>query len=278
MANAALAGERAPMLNANSTLSIAAALWFTIAFAGQMLFALYIAAFYGGAALQGEFEAWNAQLINGFIEGDLAGNIALVGHLVLACVISFFGPLQFVPAIRKRAIGFHRWNGRIYITTAFVISFGAAYMIIARGAGGFDTTAILINAALIVCCAAMTLRFALARRIDGHHRWALRTFLLVSGVWFLRIGYAFLGMLFQGRPPGVSDNLDGPADVALAYLSFVLPIAVLQIYFMSKDRDDAVGKYAMAGVLVVAAMVTGLGVFGMTLGAWAPRIMSVFCA
>ncbi len=275
MANTALAGERAPMFNANAGLSIAAAVWFTIAFAGQMLFALYIAVFYGGTALQGEFEAWNANLINGFIEGDLAGNIALVGHIVLAGVITFCGPLQFVPAIRERAIGFHRWNGRIYITTAFVISCGAAYMIVTRGAGGFNTTAILINAMLIVVCAAMTLRFALARRIDVHRRWALRTFLLVSGVWFLRIGYAFLGMLFQGRPPGVSDNLDGPVDVALAYLSFALPIAVLQIYFMAKDRDAAVGKYAMAGVLVAAAMVTGFGVFAMTLGGWAPRIMSV---
>lgn len=275
MANAALSAERAPMLNANSALSIAAALWFTVAFAGQMLFALYIAAFYGGTALQGEFEAWNAQLINGFTEGDFAGNIALVAHIMLAGVITFCGPLQFVPAIRKRAIGFHRWNGRIYISTAFVISTGAAYMIVARGAGGFDTTAILINAALIVFCAAMTLPFALTRRIGAHHRWALRTFLLVSGVWFLRIGYAFLGMLFQGRPPGVTDNLDGPVDVALAYLSFFLPLAVLQIYFWAKDRDGAAGKYAMAGVLAVAAMATGLGVFGMTIGAWAPRIMSV---
>lgn len=275
MADAALAGARAPMLNGNSALNLAAAVWFTIAFAGQMLFALYIAAFYGGAAMRGKLDPWNAQLINGFIEGDHAGNIALVGHIALASVITFCGPLQFVPAIRKHAISFHRWNGRIYITTAFLISIGAAYMIIARGAGGFNTTAILLNAALIVFCAAMTLRLALARHIDAHHRWALRTFLLVSGVWFLRIGYAFLGMLFQGRPPGVSDNLDGPTDVALAYLSSFLPIAVVQIYFMAKDRGGAAGKYASAGTLVVAAMATGLGVFGMTLGAWAPRVMSI---
>lgn len=241
-----------------------------------MLFALYIAAFYGGAAAQGEFEAWNAQLINGLIEGDFAGNIALVVHIVLAGVITFCGPLQFVPAIRKRAISFHRWNGRIYITTAFVISVGAAYMIIARGAGGFNTNAILINAALIVFCAAMTLRFALTRRIGPHQRWALRTFLLVSGVWFLRIGYAFLGMLFQGHPPGVSDNLDGPTDVVIAFLSVFLPIAVLQFYYMAKDSGDALGKSTMAGALVVAAIATGLGVFGMTLGAWVPRVASTF--
>lgn len=262
-------------LTPDALLKASAILWFLVAFAGQWMFALYIAAFYGGAALQGKLDAWNAQLINGFIDGDLAGNIALVGHIVLACVITFCGPLQFIPAIRKRVSGFHRWNGRIFITTAFVISIGAAYMIIARGAGGFNTTAILINAALIMFCAAMTLRLALARRIGAHHRWALRTFLLVSGVWFLRIGYAFLGMLFQGRPPGVSDNLDGPTDVALAYLSFFLPIAVVQIYFMAKDRGGVAGKYAVAGTLVVAAMATGLGVLGMTLGAWAPRLMSI---
>jgi len=46
-------------------------------------------------------------------------------------------------------------------------------------------------------------------------------------------------------------------------------------YFMAKDRGDAAGKYAVAGTLVGAAMATGLGVLGLTLGTWAPRIMSL---
>lgn len=273
MADAALAGEHISAPRAKAVLHGAAALWFSVAFIGQMAFAVYIAIFYAGTALDGEWDEWNRRLINGLLEGDLVGNTALVVHLVLACVITFCGPLQFVPAIRQRAIGLHRWNGRIYIITAFVISLGAIYMIATRGAGGFNTIAIQLNAALILLGAVMTIRYALKRRIDLHHRWALRTFLLVSGVWFLRVGYAFLGMLFGGRPPGVSDTLDGPTDVALAYLSFFAPIIVLQLYFWAKDSASAPAKWTMAVVVTAAAGITGLGVFGNVVGSWLPKIM-----
>jgi hypothetical protein len=271
MAVAALTGERAPL--ADAALKGAAALWFIIAFAGMMTFAVYIAIFYAGTALDGRWDEWNKRLITGLIEGDIAGNAALVAHLVLAAVITFCGPLQFVPAIRKHAIGFHRWNGRIYITTALVISLGAIYMIATRGAGGFNAIAIQINALLIMACAAMTLRAVLRRNIPAHHRWALRTFLLVSGVWFLRVGYVFLGVLFQGRPPGVSDNLDGPTDFALAYISFFAPLLVLQLYFWAKDSPAAVPKWTMSVVLAAISLVTAVGVVGNTFGSWMPKIM-----
>lgn len=273
MADDALAGERIRTPHDARALKGAAVLWFAVAFIGQMAFAIYIAIFYVGTAIDGEWWEWNRRLINGLVEGDLAGNAALVAHLALAFVITFFGPLQFIPAIRKHAIGFHRWNGRIYITTAFLISLGAMYMIATRGAGGFNTIAIQLNAVLIMISAAMTIRYALQRRIDLHHRWALRTFLLVSGVWFLRVGYAFLGILFQGRPPGVGDAGEGPTDMALAYLSVFLPIAVLQLYFWAKDSKAAAGKWAMAGVLIVASGATALGVFGNAVGSWLPKIM-----
>ena len=273
MTTAALTGERGRTPLAGAAMKGAAALWFVIAFVGQAMFALYIGIYYGRAAAMGDWAQWNKRLITGFVDGDIAGNFALVAHIALAFVITFCGPLQFVPAVRRRAIGFHRWNGRIYITTAFVISLGALYLVNTRGAGAFNTVSIQINAALIMLCAAMTLRSVLARRIDAHYRWALRTFLLVSGVWFLRVGYTFVGILFQGDPPGVSENLNGPTDIALAYLSFFLPIAVLQLYFIAKDRGGNASKWAMTGVLALAAAVTGVGVAGLIMFAWLPKIV-----
>ena len=47
--------------------------------------------------------------------------------------------------------------------------------------------ALSFNAVLILLCAGFTLRYAIARRIDQHRRWAIRLFLVVSGVWFFRI-------------------------------------------------------------------------------------------
>lgn len=272
MTTAAFTGERDHAPLAPKALKGAAALWFAIAFFGNAIFATYIAIYYGRSAAKGDWAQWSSQMINGIIPGDLFGNIALMAHITLACIISLLGPLQFVPAIRKHAIGFHRWNGRIYITTAVVISLGALYMIYTRGAGQFDTTSIQINAALIIVCAALTVRNVLARKIDAHYRWALRTFMFVSGVWFLRVGYTFVGLMFQGDPPGVADGA-GWMDKTLAYVSFFVPALVLQLYFFAKDSKSNAGKWAMTGVLALAIIVTGVGVAGLTAFAWWPKII-----
>ena len=49
-----------------------------------------------------------------------------------------------------------------------------------------------LNGVLIMIFTAIALRHAMARKIEVHQRWALRTFMAVSGVWFLRVIYAFL--------------------------------------------------------------------------------------
>ena len=247
--------------------------WFAVALIGQFLFALYILGFYGGTALAANWQAWNDRLINGFVDGDLAGNAALVSHMALALIMNVAGPLQFVPAVRKRAPTFHRWTGRIYIATAFVISIGALYMVNARpGLGAFNSAAIQIDALLIMVFAGLTLRFALARKFALHHRWALRTFMVVSGVWFMRVGYTVLGIAFQGDIPGVTSDLNGPTDMILGYASYLLPLAMLELYFFATDRKSAALKFAAAGLVSIAALTTAGGVIGLTLFSWLPKV------
>jgi len=247
--------------------------WFAVALIGQFLFALYILGFYGGAALAANWQAWNDRLINGFVDGDAAGNAALVSHMALALIMNVAGPLQFVPAVRKRAPAFHRWTGRIYIVTAFVISVGALYMVNARpGLGAFNSAAIQIDALLIMVFAGLTLRFALARKFALHHRWALRTFMVVSGVWFMRVGYTVLGIVFQGDIPGVTSDLNGPTDMILGYASYLLPLAMLELYFFATERKSATLKFATAGLVGTAAIVTAAGVIGLTVFSWLPRV------
>jgi hypothetical protein len=258
---------------ARATLKASAVLWFAVALAGQFLFALYILGFYGGTALRGDWQAWNDRLINGFVAGDAAGNAALVSHMVLALIMNVAGPLQFVPAVRKHTPTFHRWTGRTYITTAFVISLGALYMVNAReGLGAFNSAAIQVDAVLIMLFAAITLRFALARKFAQHHRWALRTFMVVSGVWFMRVGYTVLGIAFQGDVPGVTSQLNGPTDQVLGWACYLLPLAVLELYFLATDRKGAALKFAVAALVGAGAVVTAGGVVGLTLFSWIPKV------
>jgi hypothetical protein len=90
---------------AERTLNIATRFWFLIAVGGQWMFAYYVAAFYGGAALRGDLQAWNKVMPHGYVPGDLAGNLAIAAHLFLAVVIIVGGPLQLIPRIRRHAPG-----------------------------------------------------------------------------------------------------------------------------------------------------------------------------
>lgn len=258
---------------AAKTLKASAVFWFVIAVAGQWLFALYVAVFYGGAVARGDMGAWNDVLPHGIVAGDAMGNAAMAGHLLLAFIITIGGPLQLIPQIRARAPTFHHWNGRIYMATAFAVSVAGLYLIWSRGATGglVNAIAISINAALIMICAAMALRHAMARNIDTHRRWALRLFLVVNGVWFFRVGM-MLWIFLNGGPVGVGENLDGPFAISWAFGQYILPLAVLELYLRARDRAGALSKFAMAGGLVVLTVGMGVGIAMASMFMWLPRL------
>src|SRR5262245_39567802 len=105
---------------AGGALNTAVAFWFCVTLIGQWVFLYYIVAFYGPAALSGDFEAWNRHPMtsHAFRPGDLVGNIAFGAHVLLAAIIALGGTLQLIPQIRARALPFHRWNGRVFVITA----------------------------------------------------------------------------------------------------------------------------------------------------------------
>lgn len=238
-------------------------LWFLVAVVGQIMFAAHVILFYGGKWLGGDIAAINKRLINGFIDGDLTGNIVLLLHLVFAFVITLGGPLQLVPQIRAYAPTFHHWNGRIYLLAAVIMALGGIHMVWTRGVlGGFaNHFGITLNGFLILVFAAFAVRHAIAREIDTHRRWAMRLFLAVSGVWFLRVGYMAWVIANQGAV-GMTDNLDGPFDTFNVFASFLVPLGVLELYFRAQDSERSGPKLAMAAALLVLTGLTALGVFG----------------
>jgi hypothetical protein len=274
MSDAVLA-PTAPKLSADALLRGAGVLWFIPAAVGQWIFAYYIAVQYGASAFSGNLPAWNEIMHNGLIVGDLVGNIALMIHIAIAFVITIGGTLQLIPLIRNRARAFHRWNGRVYAFVAVLTSVAALWMVWTRDGLGtvVNDIAISIDALLIVAFAWMLWRTARARRIEEHQRWALRTFMVVSGVWFMRVMYGFAIMLVQGPPPGVGNNMDGPTDIFVAFGSYLLPLALLEIYFWGK-AGGVLAKVTATGVTLIAAGATAFGVFGAILVFWLPRLTS----
>lgn len=259
---------------AKKALSAAAGFWFLVAAVGQLIFVYYIAVFYGGTALQGDFDAWTEALIHGIIPDDLIGNIAVFAHIVLSFVITAGGILQLVPAVRTRFPVFHRWNGRVYMATAFLISIGGIYMILSRGTiGGLSQhIAICLNAVLIMIFAAIALRRAMARDIKAHRRWALRLFLAVSGVWFFRVGF-MLWNIMHGAPVGFDPaTFTGPFLTFLAFAQYLLPLAVLELYFYAQATTCPPVKFVTAAMLAGFTLLMGVGIFGAFMGMWLPKI------
>ena len=265
----ATAGQSIGRAVGSSALKTAAVIWFFAAVIGQWIFAVYILGHYGASSAIGNFEP----LLKRFHNGDTAGNAMLAVHLAFAFIVTVGGPLQLVPQIRTHAPRFHHWNGRLFLLTTVAASAAGLYMVWTRGVpGGFSNHfAFTLNALLVFYFAALTVRYAMARDIDTHRRWALRLFMAANGVWFFRVGLMAWFIVNHG-PLGNTKTLDGPFDVIWAYGCYLLPLAVLELYLRARDRAGPFGKIAAAGVVVGFAGLMGLGIFGAASFMWLPRM------
>lgn len=259
---------------AKSALNNAGRFWFLVAAIGQLLFFAYIVIFYGGSTVRGDFDAWRKVLPRGMIEGDSTGNFLLATHLLMAAIITFGGLLQLLPAVRARVPVLHRWNGRLYMVIGVTISLGSLYLVWVRGTVG-DTSQHLgstLNAFLILLCAALAWRFAKGRDFASHRRWALRLFLVVSGVWFFRVGL-MLWLLIHQAPVGFDpDTFTGPFLTFLAFAQTLIPLAVLEIYLRAQASVKPSVRWAVAVGVVALTLAMGAGIFGAFMMMWWPRM------
>lgn len=259
---------------ATAALNWAGRAWFVIAFAGQAAFIGFILVYYGVRTATGNFASWNDKpLIDGYVEGDSMGNVVFAAHVLLASVVTLGGLMQLIPALRSRWPRLHRWTGRIFIVIAIFMAISGMWLSLVRGTSlsAVSDAAILVNAVLILVFAGLAWHAALKRRIEAHRRWAMRTFMVVSGVWFLRVGV--MGWMLVNRGPvGMSGSLSGPVDTVLVFGSYLIPLTVLELYFAALRSRQAGVRAAVAVVLVVAALYTAAGVFGTVAFMWAPYL------
>jgi hypothetical protein len=275
-AASALPQDRAPTRSrfAARTLNAAAIACFSVLAAGQLLLAFYVVAFYGRAALQGRIEDWNKVLPNGYVPGATLMNLLLGLHLAFAAAIIVGGALQLLPQIRRRWPRFHRWNGRVYLVASAVLSVGGIVLVWSHADRGDPTqhVAITLNALLILAFGGLALREAIARRFDAHRRWALRLYLAVAGVWFFRVGLMFWILVNRG-PVGFDPvTFRGPALVTIAFAQYLVPLALLELYFRVKAMPAAMPRLAVAVLLAVLSLAVITGIAGAWMMLWLPRI------
>jgi hypothetical protein len=265
MADAALARPLAGKGIAGGVLKASGVFWFLVAMLGQWAFFYYIAAFYGSSTFTGNFEIWNRLEALGrtpYVAGDTGGNIAYAAHALGAGIIAFGGALQLIPFIRNRFPTFHRWNGRLFLFTVIGLSLSGFYLVWIRGTSPstLDALSTTLNGVLILAFAGLALRSAMARDIAVHQRWAMRLYLVSNAQWFLRVGV--FSYLIVNRAAGNDVSFSDPFFDFWRWGCFLAPIAVLQLYFLTRDRGGAITRTAMSGGLIAVTLLMGVGIFG----------------
>ncbi len=248
--------------------------WFLTAAIGQLAFVYFIVAYYGTRTFVGDYEAWNDKpLIDGYTPGDRMGNVMFALHVLPAAIITLGGVAQLIPQIRARAPWLHRWNGRLFLFIAYGMAMGGIILTWGRGTylspiSGFATS---IDGVLILMFGAIAWRLAVKRDFEAHRRWAMRAYIAVNGVWFFRVGI-MAWIIFNQGPVGMTRNLDGPADIFFSFGCYLIPLAVLEAYFVAQRSRDAASKYAGAGLVLAATAVMSVGIFGTIFMMWRPYL------
>jgi hypothetical protein len=273
MSSIVLTRSVSPSITAEKTLNLAARFWFVVAVAGQWMFAYYIAALYGGSALRGDWQVWSKRMSHGHGPATI-GTIAMAVHLFLAAVITFGGPLQLIPQLRRRLPKFHRLNGRVYVFALFIATIAALYMVWFRGtAGDFSQhVGVSLDAVLIMIFAVLAVRYAIGRDFATHRRWALRLFIVANGVWFFRVGL-MLWLVINRGPAGFNpDTFTGPFLTFWSFANYLLPLAILELYLRATDRSNSSARFAMAASLFMLTIAMGIGILVATKVMWLPRL------
>lgn len=262
------------LLNEKKLLNFVITVWFTLAVIGQWIFATYVILFYGKATATGHYEYLNKALPHGYISGETIGNLMVGSHLLLAAIIIIGGPLQIIPKVREYAPIFHRWNGRLYILIAFIISLSGLYMVWVRGSIGgiIQHISISINAFLIMIAAVFTIKYAMIRKFKNHRIWAIRLFLVVNGVWFFRVGLYFW-LFINPKPVGFDpDTFEGPFLYFLTFSQYIIPLSLFELYLKAKNSSNKKLVLTTSTLLVIFTIIMIIGIFAASMGNWFPKM------
>jgi uncharacterized membrane protein YozB (DUF420 family) len=260
---------------AKKLLLVSGATWFGVAMLGQIFFLTYILGFYAPPTASGHFEEWSKhrQVIDGYVAGDFIGNLQFGLHILMAAILTFGGLAQILPAVRNRFRLFHRWNGRIFAVAALLASIGGLWLVWVRGSiielsSSIGTS---LNGVIIIICVVMAWRCARQRQFAAHERWAMRAFLTVSGVWFLRVGIMAFSLLTSGALGMPSSYTDGFFPI-WSYGSYLVPLAIYELYWRAKQSRSPTIAYGMTGLMFGISGLTLVGIGGAALVMWLPPL------
>ena len=158
-----------------------------------------------------------------------AHRLWLMPHIVGGMLALLLGPFQFWSGLRRRALRFHRWTGRVYVF-GVILAAGAAFHLsffIPPDDGGWVVGWSLFTlAAVWLTSVAMAIRSIRNGQVETHKEWMIRsyvlTFAFVNFRWW--IDFPFIATL--GTP---TERL-----TAVVWTGWTLPLFITEVVLQWK--------------------------------------------
>jgi uncharacterized membrane protein len=126
-------------------------------------------------------------------------------HVVPGLLFMVLGPFQFSESIRARHLQWHRWNGRIFVVTGFIVGISALVMSFTmQSIGGVNQAAATILFGSFFLFALSKAFWHIRRReVTLHRQWMIRAFAVGLAVATIRpiVGIFFATSRFSGLTP-----------------------------------------------------------------------------
>ena len=154
------------------------------------------------------------------VRANLFANPWLIVHMALGGTALLVGPLQLLPALRRRR-AVHRWLGRIYLVGCLVGGIAGLTMAFGTTAGPVAAMGFGSLAVVWLTTNVQGWRMARAKRFDVHRAWMLRSFALTFGAVMLRV-YLPLSQIM-----GIAF---ADAYTMIAWLAWVPNLMIVELY------------------------------------------------
>jgi hypothetical protein len=137
------------------------------------------------------------------------------GMLALTC-----GPFQFWTGLRRKALGFHRWTGRLYLAGVAVGACGAGMMAYFTQPRNFGVSLGFLALAWILCTGVAYLAI-LRGLVNLHKEWMVRSYIVT---------FAFVTFrLINDYPPVVHWGTGADRAATVAWACWVAPMIGYEI-------------------------------------------------
>ena len=142
-------------------------------------------------------------------------------HVAGGVIALLLGPLQFATRVRARRPAFHRLTGRLYCVACAIGAPAGLMLALGTVSGPIAGASFAILALLWAAFTLLGLRAAIARRIDEHREWMLRSYAMAAAAITLRLMLPAAGLLGFGFLE---------AYVVIAWLSWLANLAGVELY------------------------------------------------